>query len=158
MARQIRRQQESGNDEGRELRRHQKWGIRPKNGPESDHTSGGNDAAGKQISENTVQCNLNVFEHDCLGGCHILRQSSPDLVLPLLFRKTKSMLILSACPLPAVEAEKRKAHRSRFQLRLALRQALPGNDLRLPVIWTSYQFPLPLPSCNLKLSQSKVKT
>jgi hypothetical protein len=44
------------------------------------------------------------------------------------------------------------------QLRLALRQALPGNDLRLPVIWTSYQFPLPLPSCNLKLSQSKVKT
>ena len=44
------------------------------------------------------------------------------------------------------------------ELRLALRQALPGNDLRLPVIWTSYQFPLPLPSCNLKLSQSKVKT
>ena len=44
------------------------------------------------------------------------------------------------------------------ELRLALRQALPGNDLRLPVIWTSYQFPLPLPGCNLQLSQSKVKT
>jgi hypothetical protein len=38
------------------------------------------------------------------------------------------------------------------ELRLALRQALPGNDLRLPVIGTSYQFPLPLPSCNVKLS------
>jgi hypothetical protein len=44
------------------------------------------------------------------------------------------------------------------ELSLALRQALPGNGLRLPVIWTSYQFPLPLPSCNLKPSQSKVKT
>jgi hypothetical protein len=38
------------------------------------------------------------------------------------------------------------------ELGLALRQALLGNDLRLPVIWTSYQFPLPLPCCNLKLS------
>jgi hypothetical protein len=35
---------------------------------------------------------------------------------------------------------------------------LAGNDLHLPIIWTSYQFPLPFPSCNLKLSQSKVKT
>ena len=50
------------------------------------------------------------------------------------------------------------ARRVDQELRLALGQALLGNDLRLPVIWTSYQFPLPLPSCNLKLSQSKVKT
>jgi hypothetical protein len=35
---------------------------------------------------------------------------------------------------------------------------LLANDLGLPVIWTSCQFPLPLPSCKLKLSQSKVKT
>jgi hypothetical protein len=41
---------------------------------------------------------------------------------------------------------------------LTIRQVLPGNDLGLPVIWTSYQFSLPLPSCNVKLSQSKVKT
>jgi hypothetical protein len=59
----------------------------------------------------------------------------------------------------AVDAEQSPAgKRVDQELRLALRQALPGNDLRLPVIWTWYQFPLPLPSCNLKLSQSKVKT
>jgi hypothetical protein len=41
---------------------------------------------------------------------------------------------------------------------LTVRQVLPGNDLHLPIIWTSYQFPLAFPSYNLKLSQSKVKT
>jgi hypothetical protein len=41
---------------------------------------------------------------------------------------------------------------------LTARQVLPGNDLHLAIIWTSYQFPLSFPSYNLKLSQSKVKT
>jgi hypothetical protein len=61
---------------------------------------------------------------------------------------------------PHVESLLRHLFGKRFdqELRLALRQALPGNDLHLPIIWTSYQFPLPFPSYNLKLSQSKVKT
>jgi len=61
---------------------------------------------------------------------------------------------------PHVESLLRHLFGKRFdrELRLALTQALPGNDLHLPIIWTSYQFPLPFPSCNLKLSQSKVKT
>jgi len=41
---------------------------------------------------------------------------------------------------------------------LTVRQVLPGNDLHLPIIWTSYQFPFAFPSYNLKISQSKVKT
>jgi hypothetical protein len=36
-------------------------------------------------------------------------------------------------------------------LLLTVRQVLPGNHLHLPIIWTSYQFPLPFPSYNLKL-------
>ena len=35
---------------------------------------------------------------------------------------------------------------------------LPGTGMHLPVIWTSYQFPVPLPSRKLLLSQSKVRT
>jgi hypothetical protein len=42
--------------------------------------------------------------------------------------------------------------------RLAPQAGLPGKELHLPVIWTSYQFPLPLPSCKLRLFQSKVRT
>ena len=35
---------------------------------------------------------------------------------------------------------------------------LPGKEMHLPVIWTSYQFPVPLHSCKLRLSQSRVRT
>jgi hypothetical protein len=35
---------------------------------------------------------------------------------------------------------------------------LPGKEMHLPVIWTSYQFPVLLHSCKLRLSQSRVRT
>ncbi len=38
------------------------------------------------------------------------------------------------------------------QLRLAPQTGLPGKEMHLPVIWTSYQFPVRLHSCKLRLS------